>query len=222
MRLRSLTYSENERNKIKTYYKNTIIKSLKKLIIPTKVLLFLSCIPYANTRENHWGGNREAMNIRFSYTLYLFIMVFMCSSTDAIPDLETTRNTISAILHKELPTSVGVFDNFFKQYDERVCTFFDKRNNDSLKTHIEHMEQELYILKNICDDMHYHCIKPILTHYHMHISELITLLKEYINSHDTLSLAFKVREFKHILPHEVKQRGDISLFWSLHHRLRCG
>jgi len=139
----------------------------------------------------------------------------------ATGNLESARKTVVELLNKEQPACIKEFKTFFKQYDELVVSFFDKQNNDPLTTHIARMETKLQTLKNVCDDERYRCIHPILCGYHTQVTELVALLKHYVGSHDTLSLAFKVHKFKIILPESVRQRGDISLFWSLHHRLRC-
>jgi len=147
--------------------------------------------------------------------------LIIASSVHAIIDLNATRNMVDAILNEKNPEHTVEFKRFFRRYDDVVESFFDKKNNDSLKTHITKMETELQTLKSVCDDVRYGCISSILCTYYEHITELIDLLRHYIGSHDTLSLAFKVREFKAILPETVRQRGDISLFKALYHRLRC-
>ncbi len=159
--------------------------------------------------------------MRFSHKLFPIIVFSFVGAAHAVGDFESARNTVLSRLSQEEPTCLKEFDSFFKRYDALVVSFFDKKNNDPLETHIEHMEKELQTLKNVCEDARYRCVNPILCNYRTHITELITLLKDYIGSHDALSLAFKVRKFKTILPEAVKQRGDISLFWSLYHRLRC-
>lgn len=152
-----------------------------------------------------------------------FSIAMLCCYSAAIAtgNVESARTTIVELLKKEQPACIAEFKTFFKQYDELVVNFFDKKNNDSLTTHIMRMETELQTLKKVCDDEQYRCIHPILCGYHAQVTELIELLKRYVGSHDTVSLAFKVRKFKIILPEVVRQRGDVSLFWSLHHRLRC-
>jgi hypothetical protein len=164
-----------------------------------------------------------AMNNHDLVSRRLFSIAALCcyGISVASENLELARKTIFERLSKEQPACIGEFKTFFKQYDELVVNFFDKKNNDPLTTHIMRMETELQTLKNACNDERYRCVNPILCGYHDHVTELITLLKHYVGSHDTLSLAFKVHKFKIILPETVRQRGDISLFWSLYHRLRC-
>jgi hypothetical protein len=144
------------------------------------------------------------------------------STAYAVADLESARKIILTTLEQDHPEQIAEFNHFFKKYDAVVLNFFDKKNQEPLKIHIKQMETELQALKDVCEDMRYCSINGILSHYYTSITELIILLKHYVDSHDTISLAFKVRKFKAILPEAVKQRGDIALFWGLHHRLRCG
>jgi len=158
--------------------------------------------------------------MQFSHTPSIIVLVFF-SAAYAGEDFESARKSVITCLHKEQPACIAEFNTFFKRYDALVVNFFDKKNNEPLTTHICHMETELQTLKTVCNDTRYGCINAILCTYQTHIEDLISLLKSYVGSHDSLSLAFKVRKFKMILPEHVKKRGDISLFWSLHHRLRC-
>lgn len=159
--------------------------------------------------------------MQFSHNVSFLIVLIFVGAAHASGDFESARKTIISCLNTEQPSCIAEFNTFFKRYDEMVITFFDKQNNESLKTHISYMETELQTLKSVCNNARYSCINAILCTYQAQIEDLIALLKNYVGSHDTVSLAFKVRKFKVILPEHVKKRGDISLFWSLHHRLRC-
>jgi len=150
------------------------------------------------------------------------VMLFSSYSiTHTNMDLETARETIIKTLEKEHPKSIEKFTKFFKTYDTLATSFFDKTNNDSLQTHVTQMENELHTLKKTCDQTCYKSIKSILEEYHMYIASLIGVLKEYIGSHNTFACAWKLREYKHVLPHDVKKRSEFSLYWSLDHRLKC-
>jgi hypothetical protein len=151
----------------------------------------------------------------------LMIVLGFLGAAHAGEDFESARKSIITCLNKEQSGCMAEFNTFFKRYDAVVINFFDKKNNEPLKAHIGHMETELQTLKSVCNDTRYGCINAILCTYQTYVEDLIALLKNYVGSHDTISLAFKVRKFKIILPEHVKSRGDISLFWSLYHRLRC-
>ena len=159
--------------------------------------------------------------MRFNHKRFFIILAFISGTVSAISDLDATRKEIIAVLHREAPTCIEEFNDFFKKYDGVVFSFFDKKNNEPLKAHIESMETELQLLQNVCNDVRYQSVHSILCEYHMHLKELVTLLRQYVGSCDTLSLAWKVRKFKVILPKTVKKQGDVSLFWALNHRLRC-
>lgn len=155
-------------------------------------------------------------------TIITFIIALLCTSiTCAITDLESDRHTIIAILNQQRPESVSEFHSLFKHYDEAVLQFFDKKNNDSLKMHIDYMEVEILTFKRLGDDAHYGCIQPLLHEYYYCLKDLLTIVKRYIGSWDTLSLALRLKKFKPILPVALRHRGDFSLFWALNHRLHC-
>ena len=160
--------------------------------------------------------------MQFNHKLFCITLALIPGTASAISNLETTRKEIVATLNREAPNCVAEFNSFFKKYDAVVFSFFDTKNNEPLKAHIESMESELQLLQNVCNDARYRSVHSILCEYHAHLKELVTLLKQYVGSHDTVSLAWKVRRFKVILPKTVKQQGDVSLFWGLYHRLRCG
>lgn len=158
--------------------------------------------------------------MRFYHKLILILWPFF-SGACAIVDLETIKGEIVTVLRQEQPKYVEEFNQFFKRYDELVFKFFDQKNNDSLKTHVHDMEAEIEILKNVCADERYRSISNTLRNYHTHVAELVGVLKQFVGSRDTISLALRVRKFKPILPKTIRQRGRSSLLKSLHHRLRC-
>jgi hypothetical protein len=163
-------------------------------------------------------------NSRMLCTSKQSLVIFFLTSfslVSAFTDAETTKKNILTTLKQEQPTAIEEFTAFFKKYDDLVLNFFDKKNKSPLKTHIGYMETELEILQKVCHDIRYQSIHPLLSNYHTHLTELITLLKNSIGSNDTLSLSLKIRKFKKILPEEVRKRGNVALFSALHHRLTC-
>ncbi len=151
------------------------------------------------------------------------LIIFCLSNlTHPLTDLEATKKTIITTLQQEQPHYLQEFTTFFKKYDDLVHAFFDKENNASLKSHIEHMETELHILKEVCTDTKYQCIHSILQEYPHQMADLIRVLKSYIGSKNAVKLAFEVHKFKPILPEKVKKQGDVSLLFALRHRLACG
>jgi hypothetical protein len=151
--------------------------------------------------------------------LFLGLLMLCSNSMSSAMSLEAGKNRIVATLRNEQPAIVAEFVNFCRQYDALVVDFFDTKNNESLGVHIGRMEAELQTLYRVCHDMRYQSVKGLLLYYYTHIAELVSLLKQYVGSYNTLSLGLKLRKFKLLLPESVKARGDFSLFCSVRHRL---
>jgi hypothetical protein len=139
-----------------------------------------------------------------------------------LTNVTTTKHSLLTILKREQPACVEEFTTFFRKYDEVVSNFFDRKNNDPLKKHVEIMEIELQTLKKVGENEKYKSIKIILEEYYTPLRELITLLKRYSGSQDTLSLALEIRKYKPLLPESLQQQGSATLFSCLRHRLKCG
>lgn len=155
------------------------------------------------------------------YSKLVFVTLLFFFDVYAIVDLEIIKGQIITVLRQEQPKHVEEFEHFFKKYDDLVFKFFDQKNHDSLKVHVDGMEAEIEILKNVCSDARYHSISTTLRNYQAYVAELVDVLKQFIGLRDTISLALKVRKFKPIIPKVIRQRGELSLLKSLHHRLRC-
>lgn len=153
--------------------------------------------------------------------MVIFCIFFTQAEASNIRDVEYIKKHIIETLKKKNPVALGEFDIFCRRYDQLVISFFDKKNNCSLQQHIQHMERELNFLRCVSEDKKFSCVLPYLKEYEGYIGELIEILKKYVGSHDALTLAFKVRKFKFLLPTPVKKRSDLSLLWALRHRLLC-
>lgn len=139
----------------------------------------------------------------------------------AFDTIETTKAALVTTLKKYNPSALAEFSLLFKRYEQIVFDFFDTNNHNPLSMHISHMQTELTTLDRICSNPHFNSITPTLRMYQAHLQELVTILQSYRSARDTISVGFKVRKFKFLLPKEVYGRGDIALFWALQHRLRC-
>lgn len=147
--------------------------------------------------------------------------LMLASSVYALDSIETAKATIVTLLQQKNPAALTEFSNFFKQYDQVVTAFLDKNNNESLKSHIQHMEEKLMFLQSVCNNPQFSSVHHILMSYKIHLHELINVLRAYTRSHNLFSLGFKLRNLKFLLPTKIKQRGDFALLWALHHRLTC-
>lgn len=153
---------------------------------------------------------------------YLIAFVLGCIvQSYAFEDIETARTSMITLLEKHNPDVLRDFHGFCHRYNQLVFDFFDKKNNDPLEAHIKYMETNANILQHVCNDLRFQSVRSFLITRYEQVLEMIKVLKKYKGSHDTLTLAFRLKKFKFLLPYAVKKRGDISLFWSLHHRLRC-
>ena len=77
-------------------------------------------------------------------------------------------------------------------------------------------------LEDVIDAEQFASVRALLQEQRDHLDELLAVLRNYVGSHNALSLAFKVRKFKFLLPPEVKKRGNFSCIKSLRHRLIHG
>lgn len=148
------------------------------------------------------------------------LFFFLCIK-GAITDIDATKTTAIEILQRKNPGAIAEFQLFYQKYYQLVSSFLDDNNHQSLANHIAHMEKEMVLLRRIIDDSKFGCIRPLLTEFNEHLSAFIVLLKQYVCSHHTISLALKLRRFEFLLPRTIRQRSFISLFKSLKHRLHC-
>jgi hypothetical protein len=149
------------------------------------------------------------------------VIMFSCTSLVAFKDIELHKKEIATTLQKNNPALVGTFNQFCIQYDQSVVAFFDTHNNLSLAKHIQRMEKDLAILQKTSNDIQFASVQAMLIDLSNQVQNLVMLLKQYGSSKNSLGLAFKVRRFKKLLPIPINKRTEISLFWSLHHRLNC-
>lgn len=150
----------------------------------------------------------------------------LCFLTSAITihaheDIDALKTKIIAILKQSNPKTVSTFSDFFKQYDRVVIHFFDRSNNDSLATHIAFMEKELKQLDTVAKDKQYAPIKTMLTDLYGNLRDLVDTLRGYVDTSNSVFLALSVRKFKFLLPTEIQEKGEFSLFKSLRHRHNC-
>ena len=69
--------------------------------------------------------------MQFSSKVSLGLMLVGYGITYAVPDLETARSTIIAILDREHSPCVAEFNKFCKKYDDVVSNFFSKKKPTS-------------------------------------------------------------------------------------------
>lgn len=156
------------------------------------------------------------------HSAFLIIFLSQYSLRGIVFDLKTAKNSLITILQKERHDCVKEFQELLEKYDKIVLDFFDKKNNDSLKTHISRMEIELHSLKKVYEDVRYCSITALLKEHYGQLEEVVSLLKRYIGSHDAFSLALEVQKYKPILPEPLQKKSNVSLFSCLRHRLKCG
>lgn len=136
-------------------------------------------------------------------------------------NIERAKKEIASTLQITNPAKLHEFYNFCDQYDHAVASFFDTNNYVSLKAHIDIMEKNLLTLKATIENPEFKTVRHILTDLNQQLINLMSLLSKYVGSKNSISLAFKVRHFKCLLPPAVENRGDFSLWWALTHRLGC-
>ncbi|MCX5922402.1 MAG: hypothetical protein NTX86_03670 [Candidatus Dependentiae bacterium] len=153
--------------------------------------------------------------------LLLVICCIATSTAQATEKIESIRDTIVSTLKHTNPTTLAQFNEFYKQYEQSVFEFFDPKNELPLTQHIERMNQDLKTLKGVYDNPQFKSVRPNLLDLNNHFIAMVAILKQYIGSRNSIGMALNVRPFKFLLPAAVKNRGNISLFKSLHHRLTC-
>lgn len=163
------------------------------------------------------------MGPMFTYKSYLLSisLLQLTHHLYALDTIEVTKAALVKTLQQQNPAALTEFMLLFKRYEQIVFDFFDTNNHAPLSTHISRMQDELKTLDQCCSNPHFNAITPTLRMYQAHLQELVTLLQSYKNARDIISVGFKVRKFKFLLPKEVYERGDIALFLALRHRLTC-
>lgn len=153
------------------------------------------------------------------------IIILSCAPLVAFKNIDLHKQEIKTTLQKKNPALVAAFNQFCRQYDQSVLAFFDIHNNLSLAQHIQRMEKDLTILERTCNDIQFASVRALLTELHNELQDLVTLLRQHRSSKkslkNSLRLAFKVRRFKKLLPMPINRWTEISLFWTLNHRLHC-
>lgn len=151
----------------------------------------------------------------------LIVSLALCTSLTAFKNIEIHKKEIGSVLQKHNPESLKNFKQFTAKYDQLVISFFDTGNNLSLANHIERMQSELVTLNQVANDSQFISAKPLFSDLNKQLCQLITVLKQYVSSKNSIGLAFKVRKFKKLLPCPLNKWTDFSLFLSLNHRLNC-
>jgi hypothetical protein len=163
---------------------------------------------------------RKALAMVLKFCLITMLVGFS-STIFSSADLETTQATMIAILQQKNPAILDEFHKLRQKYYQLIFTFFDRNNNEPLKTHLNRMNIELQKFHKICDDPRFSSIRPMLHKHYSYMKHMINVLQNYVGSINSVSLAFAVREYKFLLPKVIKQKGDIALLLALHHRLTC-
>jgi hypothetical protein len=156
-------------------------------------------------------------------TLIKLLCIFATAQCLDFPsdNIEHAKIHIIRTLNNTNPRATSSFIAFSQRYEKLVTAFFDQENNLSLQAHILEMEENIDLLSHIIRDPEFISVRPILIKLYPQFVELVATLKSYINSRNYVSLALSVRKYKFLLPDSIKMRGDISILWSLRHRLRC-
>lgn len=150
----------------------------------------------------------------------IFCALFSCALY-AQESIEHVKDHIIATLSHHNPHVVKRFNDFYKQFDGSVHSFFDRANNQPLTEHIKRIEQELALLTTVCQDKAFASVATILKTHQQSVIELIAILKKYVGSCNSVGFALKVKRFEFLVPQDIKERGHFSIFRSLHHRLQC-
>lgn len=155
------------------------------------------------------------------FTFKLMLCCLLIAPMYAFKNIETSKKEIRATLQVVNPSVIEQFGKFCDQYNRLVTSFFDTNNWYSMAKHIEQMEKNIITLRQTADDPQFKTVRHLLLDLEQQLVNLISLLARHIGSKNSMSLAWKVRHFKNLLPTHVAQRGDFALWWSLNHRLRC-
>ncbi len=157
------------------------------------------------------------MHVCKPYAFFLLLFQLSC----ARPSIEQVRDSIIKNLSKNNPMVVIEFNNFYNQFDRVIRLFFDKKNNQSLALHIKQIELIVKTLKGISIDQNFQCVRVVLQEYYAEVKDLLAILKEYVGSINSVSFALRVKRFEFIVPTDIRKRGQLYIFGSLHHRLMC-
>lgn len=150
-----------------------------------------------------------------------FLLLLVCHLAWASPSIEQVKHSIIVKLTKHNSAAIIEFNNFYNQFDRSIHLFFDKKNDQSLASHIKRIESEVETLKAVCADPAFVSVAFILKEHYAHVKDLIIILRSYVGSINSVAFALKVKRFEFLLPKDIKERGHFSLFRSLHHRLMC-
>ncbi len=135
------------------------------------------------------------------------------------PDIEIIRNKIIRTLTANNPKALPDFFQYSDKYDKVVFDFFDTNNSLSLVSHIQLLDESLKTLNNVIDNPEFSSARANLQEVFPKLVELIAIFKQQIGSRNYGWLGLKVRRFKSLLPLLVRNRGEVSLLWSLRHRV---
>lgn len=149
------------------------------------------------------------------------VFSLLSSMALAVPAIESVRDLIVKKLKKNNQTALVQFNNFYKQFEDSVHEFFDKNNDQPLNDHIKRMEGEVETLARVCKDLDFRTVWDVLQEHHMHVLDLISILRSYIGSHNSVAFALRLKRFEFLVPADIRKRGLFAIFRSLHHRLMC-
>lgn len=135
------------------------------------------------------------------------------------PDVEVVRNKVIRTLSANNPKILPEFFKYSDQYDKLVFDFFDTNNKLPLVSHIQLLDENLKTLTQVIDNPEYSSARVNLQEVYPKLIELIAILKNQIGSRNYGWLGLKIRRFKFLLPLLIRNRGEISLLWSLRHRV---
>lgn len=155
------------------------------------------------------------------YIIFVIMFSWCVMPLNAFKNIEISKKKIIDTLQKNNPTSLATFNQFCSKYDQLVIDFFDSKNNLSLAHHVKRMQRDLVIFNDAAHDEKFAAVQPILIELNHELEALVTVLKQYTHSKNSVGLAFKVRRFKKLLPSPINKWTEFSLFWSLNHRLSC-
>lgn len=134
-------------------------------------------------------------------------------------DIEQRKQLVLRIVQNN-PAAMRYFYSCFQRFDQLAIQFFSDENNDSLHTHIRKMEEEIETLKTTINNPQYTIVRPILCSLHHDVTNMVSTLKKH-NSSDAIMLGLKIKQYRFLLPSQVKERNIFSLYMALRHRLNC-
>lgn len=155
------------------------------------------------------------------YIIFVIMFSWCVMPLNAFKNIETSKKKIIDTLQKNNPTSLATFKQFCMKYDQSVIDFFDSKNNLSLAHHVKRMQRDLALFNDVAHDEQFITVQAMFIDLNRELEALVTVLKQYTSSRNSVGLAFKVRRFKKLLPRPINKWTEFSLFWSLNHRLNC-